>query len=63
VELGPFEKITFFPPDPLSEPVSMLPISKDRVAMQQCVGEHLFPTGYTGDPNNNNNKQLAQHEE
>ncbi len=31
--------------------------------MQQCVGEHLFPTGYTGDPNNNNNKQLAQHEE
>ena len=32
-------RCNFRPPNWISEPVSMLPIPKDRVAMQECVGE------------------------
>jgi hypothetical protein len=34
-------RCNFRPPNWISEPVLMLPIPKDRVAMQECVGEQV----------------------
>jgi hypothetical protein len=34
-------RCNFRPPNRISEPVSMLPIPKNRVAMQECVGEQV----------------------
>ncbi len=33
-------RCNFRPPNWVPEPVSMLPIPKDRVAMQECVGDN-----------------------